>query len=153
MCVRALGQTAKELTSTCYQMYERMPLKLSPEIVYFNTDPSGSEDIIVKPADTHNLLRPETVERQGFFFFFFIFFIIFYLRSINVAALLVFDYCRCHYYFSLFVLYRITEDDKYREWGWKIFQAFETHTKVPDGYTSLNNVQNPLSPKRDKMER
>jgi len=56
-------QTAKELTYTCYQMYEKMPTKLAPEIVYFNTDPNGAEDILVHKADTHNLLRPETVER------------------------------------------------------------------------------------------
>ncbi|KAL7595737.1 hypothetical protein Lser_V15G31437 [Lactuca serriola] len=38
---------------------------------------------------------------------------------------------------SLFVLYRITEDSKYREWGWSIFEAFEKYTKVESGgYTS-----------------
>lgn len=34
---------------------------------------------------------------------------------------------------SLFVLYRLTGDQKYREWGWQIFNAFEKHTRVPDG--------------------
>ncbi|KAL7590236.1 hypothetical protein Lser_V15G37178 [Lactuca serriola] len=38
---------------------------------------------------------------------------------------------------SLFVLYRITEDSKYHEWGWSIFEAFEKYTKVESGgYTS-----------------
>eukprot|EP00795_Rhopilema_esculentum_P010888 gene10888-19715_t len=53
---------AKELLETCNRMYTDMPTGLSPEIVYFNMDNSGSKDITVKPADTHNLLRPETVE-------------------------------------------------------------------------------------------
>ncbi|KAL7618476.1 hypothetical protein Lser_V15G01737 [Lactuca serriola] len=57
-------------------------------------------DIVIKHADRHNLLCPETLE-------------------------------------SLFVLYRITEDSKYREWGWSIFEAFEKYTKVESGgYTS-----------------
>lgn len=41
-------QVGKELAETCYQMYARMPTFLSPEIVYFNTNSRGIEDIIVK---------------------------------------------------------------------------------------------------------
>ena len=39
---------AEGLVYTCYQMYHRMPTGLSPEIAYFNLDPKGHEDIIVK---------------------------------------------------------------------------------------------------------
>ena len=39
---------AKELTRTCYEMYNRMPTKLSPEIVYFNQAKGNEEDLIVK---------------------------------------------------------------------------------------------------------
>lgn len=55
---------------------------------------------------------------------------------------------------SLFVLYRITGEQKYREWGWQIFLAFEKHTKVPDaGYSSIHNVKDATNPRfRDKME-
>jgi len=53
---------AKELLETCNRMYTDMPTGLSPEIVYFNMGNDGNKDIIVKPADSHNLLRPETVE-------------------------------------------------------------------------------------------
>lgn len=55
----ALG---KELAYTCYQMYARTSTKLSPEIVYFNLNVGGKEDIIIRDLDAHNLLRPETVE-------------------------------------------------------------------------------------------
>ncbi|XP_052214682.1 endoplasmic reticulum mannosyl-oligosaccharide 1,2-alpha-mannosidase-like [Dreissena polymorpha] len=107
----------KEMTRTCYEMYARMPTKLSPEIVYFNMATGASDDLIVKSADAHNLLRPETVE-------------------------------------SIFYLYRLTQDEKYREWGWKIFQAFKKYTRVPGfGYSSINNVKNAGSPSyRDKLE-
>ena len=52
----------KELAYTCYQMYARTSTKLSPEIVYFNLEVGGKEDIIIRDLDAHNLLRPETVE-------------------------------------------------------------------------------------------
>lgn len=53
---------------------------------------------------------------------------------------------------SLFYLYRLTKDERYREWGWKIFQAFETHTKVQEGgYACLKNVHTP-GKLRDRME-
>ena len=41
-------ELAKELTYTCWQMYETMATGLSPEIVYFNISPGKSTDITVK---------------------------------------------------------------------------------------------------------
>ena len=34
---------------------------------------------------------------------------------------------------SVFYLYRFTRDPIYREWGWKMFLAFETHCRVAGG--------------------
>jgi len=43
---------------------------------------------------------------------------------------------------SLFYLWRLTKDDKYRHWGWDIFQAFEKHSKVKTGgYTQVKDVR------------
>ncbi|XP_076893272.1 mannosyl-oligosaccharide 1,2-alpha-mannosidase MNS3-like [Bidens hawaiensis] len=97
---------AEDLAKTCFEMYAVTSTGLAPEIAYFNSEGYSEEhldggnktseyihDIVIKRADRHNLLRPETVE-------------------------------------SLFILYRITEDSKYREWGWSIFKAFEKYTKV-----------------------
>lgn len=120
---------AEDLAKTCFEMYSVTSTGLAPEIAYFHTKEfseggldggnKSSEymnDIIIKPADRHNLLRPETVE-------------------------------------SLFFLYRITEDPKYREWGWQIFEAFEKYTRVDTGgYSSLDDVTSVPPHKRDKME-
>ncbi len=57
-----LMQMAVDLTETCYQMYARMETGLSPEITHFNYIEGSTEDMYVKDADRHNLLRPETVE-------------------------------------------------------------------------------------------
>lgn len=120
---------AEDLAKTCFEMYSVTSTGLAPEIAYFHTEDyfeqgldggnKSSEymnDIIIKYADRHNLLRPETVE-------------------------------------SLFVLYRITENPKYREWGWQIFEAFEKHTKVDSGgYSSLDDVTRLPPQRKDKME-
>ncbi|KAI1900538.1 hypothetical protein AGOR_G00050960 [Albula goreensis] len=55
-------ELAKQLMETCYQMYAQMETGLSPEIVHFNVQAGEGQDIEVKLADRHNLLRPETVE-------------------------------------------------------------------------------------------
>ncbi|XP_076885356.1 mannosyl-oligosaccharide 1,2-alpha-mannosidase MNS3-like [Bidens hawaiensis] len=120
---------AEDLAKTCFEMYAVTSTGLAPEIAYFNSEGYSEEhldggnktseyihDIVIKRADRHNLLRPETVE-------------------------------------SLFILYRITEDSKYREWGWSIFKAFEKYTKVDSGgYSSLDDVTALPPRRRDKME-
>ncbi|XP_004485360.2 endoplasmic reticulum mannosyl-oligosaccharide 1,2-alpha-mannosidase isoform X1 [Dasypus novemcinctus] len=54
---------AKALMETCHQMNRQMETGLSPEIMYFNIFPlAGRQDMEVRPADRHNLLRPETAE-------------------------------------------------------------------------------------------
>lgn len=53
---------ALQLMETCHQMYAQMETGLSPEIAHFSLQTSSGPDVLVKPADRHNLLRPETVE-------------------------------------------------------------------------------------------
>ena len=77
---------AKEIMKTCMGMYRFTATGLAPEITYFNVhdpplmlsdgelvstpdftpgrlaDQTWKSDFVVKPADTHNLQRPETVE-------------------------------------------------------------------------------------------
>jgi len=54
---------------------------------------------------------------------------------------------------SLFYLYRLTGNKTYQDWGWAIFDAFNRHTRLPVGYSSIGDVKSPASPKhRDKME-
>ena len=54
---------------------------------------------------------------------------------------------------SLFIAWRLTGDRRYRDWGWDIFQAIETHCKLDSGgYAGILNVDDVHSPKDDKME-
>ncbi|KAJ2048968.1 mannosyl-oligosaccharide alpha-1,2-mannosidase [Coemansia sp. S2] len=41
---------------------------------------------------------------------------------------------------TLFILYRVTGDPKYQEWGWNIFLAIEKHAKVEAGYAGVQDV-------------
>ncbi|XP_052740678.1 mannosyl-oligosaccharide alpha-1,2-mannosidase IA [Bicyclus anynana] len=41
---------------------------------------------------------------------------------------------------SYFILWRLTKDQKYRDWGWQAVQALEKHCRVEGGYTGLVNV-------------
>ncbi|KAI3387012.1 hypothetical protein SNEBB_004817 [Seison nebaliae] len=41
---------------------------------------------------------------------------------------------------SYFYLWRLTGEQKYRDWGWEAAQAIEKHCKVPHGYTGISNV-------------
>ena len=41
---------------------------------------------------------------------------------------------------SYFMMWRLTKDPKYREWGWKVVQALELNCKVEGGYSGLRNV-------------
>ncbi|RWS22894.1 endoplasmic reticulum mannosyl-oligosaccharide 1:2-alpha-mannosidase-like protein, partial [Leptotrombidium deliense] len=50
---------AESLARTCFQMYNSTATGLSPEIAYFE---SGENEVRIRPADSHNLLRPEYVE-------------------------------------------------------------------------------------------
>ena len=42
---------------------------------------------------------------------------------------------------SLFVMWRVTGDAMYREWGWLMFRAWEKFSRVSTGgYTNLDSV-------------
>lgn len=41
---------------------------------------------------------------------------------------------------TYFYMWRLTKDNKYREWGWEAAQALEKHCRVAGGYTGLKNV-------------
>eukprot|EP01127_Copromyxa_protea_P018090 TRINITY_DN561_c0_g1_i1.p1 TRINITY_DN561_c0_g1~~TRINITY_DN561_c0_g1_i1.p1 ORF type:complete len:574 (-),score=141.75 TRINITY_DN561_c0_g1_i1:21-1631(-) len=89
---------AEEIAYTCWQMYERNPSGLAPEIATLTEGRPG-----VHNKASHYLLRPETVE-------------------------------------AFFVLYRVTGDKKYQDWGWEVFQALEKHCKTEGGYSGVTDV-------------
>jgi len=55
---------------------------------------------------------------------------------------------------AIFYMWRFTKQPKYREWGWKMFLAFEKYTKVATGgYSGVKNVNGDnAGPKDDTMQ-
>jgi len=41
---------------------------------------------------------------------------------------------------SYFIMWRLTHDQKYRDWGWEAIQALEKHCKSSGGYSGIKNV-------------
>ncbi|KAI8378293.1 glycoside hydrolase [Choanephora cucurbitarum] len=153
---------AKGLLDTCIHMYRSTATNLSPEVWAFDEvvgyDPltyGKSEDEVwgsstwlswlrvQRPnlkAKTWNgtLNKPIDLPKD-------------FVKHIDVQYLL-----RPETVESLFMLYRITGDPIYQEYGWEIYQAIEKHCRTPTAYASLKDVSSrrPVSPLNqiDSME-
>ncbi|KAI9789768.1 MAG: mannosyl-oligosaccharide alpha-1,2-mannosidase [Peltula sp. TS41687] len=130
---------ARELMQTCWGMYKVTSTGLAPEITYFNIyDPPLHEQDGVKKPPLDGLDGAEDADWRSDY-------IIKSQDSHNLQ--------RPETVESLFYLWRITGDEKYRHWGWEMFQSFVDHTAVNhSGYTSLDNVNEIPARKRDNME-
>lgn len=126
---------ARDLMKTCWGMYAVTATGLAPEIAFFN---------IAANNDKNGAARPRTSDRLAS-----------WKKDYIIKPLDAHNLQRPETVESLFMMWRITEDPLYREWGWKIFQAFKEHTSVGDGkgpYTSVNNVNAVPPVWRDNME-
>ncbi|KDQ15690.1 glycoside hydrolase family 47 protein [Botryobasidium botryosum FD-172 SS1] len=118
--------TGLELIKTCMMTHETAT-KLSPEIAYF-----------YPPEDPMSMKRDWYIKKS----------------YISTTPLLDARYIlRPETVESLFLAYRMTGNQKYREWGWEIFQAIEKHCKVPSGgYAGVNDVAAKNPQHIDSME-
>ncbi|KAF7992379.1 hypothetical protein HCN44_001704 [Aphidius gifuensis] len=55
-------------------------------------------------------------------------------------------------YESYFILWRLTKDQKYRDWGWEAVEALEMHCRVPHGFSGLRDVYKSDSIKDDVQQ-
>ncbi|KAK3847350.1 MAG: glycoside hydrolase [Linnemannia gamsii] len=106
----------EELTEACYEMYNQTQTGLAPEIVYW----------VHKESQLEGRQEPEHFEGSDF---------IINNRDGH-------NWLRPETVESLFYMWRFTGDEKYREWGWKIFEAIETYSKVKSGgYSSIHDIR------------
>ena len=92
-------EIAAELAETCYQMYRRTPSGLAPEIVFFKEVQSGDAASEVGGGE-------------------------FSIKDSDSHSLL-----RPETVESLFLMWKVTGDPKYRQQAWLIFRAFERWTR------------------------
>jgi len=141
---------AEELMKTCWGMYATTPTGLAGEISYFNIhDPPLMYNDFArnkKPRSPRNFDRLPSLPGVD-------------SRPIGQDDYIVkssdaHNLQRPETVESLFYMWRITGDVKYREWGWKMFEAFLHHTAVPDGtgYSSVGDVMTVPPPLKDNME-
>nr|XP_016931058.1 mannosyl-oligosaccharide alpha-1,2-mannosidase IA-like [Drosophila suzukii] len=45
------------------------------------------------------------------------------------------------------ILWRLTHDQKYRDWGWEVVEALEKYCRTKFGFAGLQNVYDPKSPR------
>ena len=41
---------------------------------------------------------------------------------------------------SYFIMWRLTKDSKYRDWGWEVVEALEEHARTEAGYAGIKDV-------------
>ncbi|KAK8088165.1 glycoside hydrolase [Apiospora hydei] len=128
---------AAELMKTCWGMYAVTETGLAPEIAWFE---AANEDLQPGPGSRKSRRSSNSLRN--------------WKRDFIIKPLDAHNLQRPETVESLFMMYRITGDNMYREWGWKIFQAFQKHTRTSDGdgYTSLDDVRTVPPKTRDNME-
>ncbi|KAN0130039.1 Glycoside hydrolase [Lactarius tabidus] len=123
--------TGVELLRTCLATHDTKT-GLAPEIAYFRI-PSDKLQSISKeaPAD-------------------------WYIKGAGVGEFPPYDaryMLRPETVESLFIAFRLTGDQRYRDHGWAIFRAIETHCRIPSGgYATIVNVDEVPVRHEDKME-
>jgi len=119
-------QTGVELVETCVRTYDTQT-GLSPEIVHFRT----ATDRMQHSQD-------------------------WYIKGLTVGGKAPYDaryILRPETVESLFLAFRLTGDNRYRQYGWKIFQSIEKHCRLESGgYASVLNVEEVPVQHEDKME-
>lgn len=53
---------------------------------------------------------------------------------------------------SYFILWRLTHDQKYRDWAWDAVQAIEQHCREPGGFSGIYDVYSRSPQKNDVQE-
>lgn len=129
---------AIELTKTCWGMYKVTATGLAPEISYFHADepPHMEKDGVLSSAEITD--GQDASWKTDY--------IIKHQDSHNLQ--------RPETVETLFYMWRITGDVKYREWGWEMFKSFVRYSAANDGagFTSLQNVNDIPPMLRDNME-
>ncbi|KAK1752396.1 endoplasmic reticulum mannosyl-oligosaccharide 1,2-alpha-mannosidase [Echria macrotheca] len=129
---------ARELMQTCWGMYKCTKTGLAGEITYFKISNPPLPESAPHAAPAEFDPDPEAEWRKDF-----------EVRQFDAHNLQ-----RPETVESLFYMWRITGDARYRDWGWDMFKSFVNYTAVEDGggFTSLSDANVIPPTTRDNME-
>jgi len=122
-------EIAEQLVETCYQMYRRTPTGLASEIVYFSENDSDTTTNIEGTTSAISTTTPsQSGSAEGIYPGA-------HASDIGGGEFLIkeddaHNLLRPETVESLFVLWKVTGNKKYREQAWLIFRAFERWTRV-----------------------
>jgi len=135
-------ELASQLMKTCWGMYKATATGLSAEITHFHV-----HDPPIMMADNPDAIptSPATLEDGD---------AAPWKADFDIHSNDVHNLQRPETVESLFYFWRITKDEKYREWGWEMFESFMKHSEAPNGagYTSVADVTRVPPGPRDNME-
>lgn len=140
---------AEELMKTCWGMYKVTPTGLAPEIAHFkiHDPPLMYNDFTPStlPKSPEAFDPPNSPELEGDYVG---------EKDYVLKAADTHNLQRPETVESLFYMWRITGDEKYREWGWEMFQSFVEWTALDDGagFSSVSDVMKVPPPTRNNME-
>lgn len=127
---------AEELMKTCYGMYLTTPTGLAPEITYFDVGSKPRKWDKTDPEWSMPRSKPFTEDPDAL-----------WRRDFKIHEFDRHNLQRPEVVESLFIMWRITQNPQYREWGWRIFQSYIRHSAIYDakfqrvvGYTSIPDV-------------
>jgi hypothetical protein len=129
---------ARELMQTCWGMYKAMATGLAGEITHFRiADPPLPESAPHQPPTEFDP-DPNAAWRQDFM-----------IKPGDRHSLQ-----RPETVESLFYMWRITGEEKYRDYGWEMFKSFMNYTAVDlgGGFTTLRDASVVPPEKGDNME-
>ncbi|KAJ2080761.1 hypothetical protein H4R24_002853 [Coemansia sp. RSA 988] len=106
---------AQELVDTCHNTFSRMPTNIGPE--NFGYLPDGDDD--------YDLLSSQRSEIKKYGFY------------VDHPHYLM----RPEVIESIFYLYRITGNEMYAEWNWKIWEGIKANCAVDGGFAGLRDVR------------
>lgn len=142
--------TASMLMRSCYELYNRTKTGLAPEIASFKPDkihtrPCLSLNSTIRcnyETDQSCVFNTSTnTENRG-------------LEDVVVHQDAKHSLLRPETVESLFILWRVTGDPIYREWGWNIFQSIQMHAFVGDaGYASVSDTSHVLPAANSVLQR
>ncbi|KAI0796069.1 glycoside hydrolase [Abortiporus biennis] len=146
---------AEGLGHTCHLLYADHPSGLAPDEVFFDRAPASGDDSTSKEFKEGRWLEhlrdweqkgkpggippgladapPVVNERRDY--------------NTRKSSYLL----RPETVESFYLLWRTTGDEKWRERGWKVFEAIQRETRTETGYASVSDVERSPSPQRDEM--
>jgi mannosyl-oligosaccharide alpha-1,2-mannosidase len=112
-------EIAQELMETCVKMYTEMATGLAPELVHFHTDQSTKQVEEKEQYFYRESQQKQQKQQQE--------------KDMYVLSTNDYNLLRPEVVESLFILYQVTKDKKYQQYGRQIMEAFEKNSRVDTG--------------------